>query len=421
MISWENNLSSYEQNSVVATFTLQLKSLAQHSPDVSNLMMMLSFFDPENIPLQMLITGADILVQRLSELGNPTSFASHIKVVSLTRTPKKTLAQTVTKRWRQLRSSISTHTHIAPSSTASQGAWTRSPPAEFAPLRSLIALIKSPVRLHGAIRKLQDLSLVGYRYIHATSKPALHIHDLVQWMIQEKAKTDGQESIWLEHVVALVCGLFQNVEDTASPNYWAECEMLSPHIQNLMVQHDPHVVNSLDLAHANTRVADYLSSRGRYNEAEMLYDKVLNNQAQVLVPTHRDHIKTMERLANNHILQTKYDTAGRILRHVLAVNERELGPNHLETLQNVHNLADVCMRAGSHSEAEQLSERVLKGRVDLLGPNHVNTLATLQVIAGIHYAKGDHDKSSVLYERVLLKLEEALGSDRPVSPLVCGS
>jgi len=58
MISWENDLSSYEQKSVAATFSAQLEGLELHSPNASNLLKVLSFFDPENIPLKMIIDGA---------------------------------------------------------------------------------------------------------------------------------------------------------------------------------------------------------------------------------------------------------------------------------------------------------------------------------------------------------------------------
>jgi len=59
LISWENNLSYYEQKSVAVMFSTQLEELERQSPDVSNLSKVLSFFDPESIPLSMIIKGAE--------------------------------------------------------------------------------------------------------------------------------------------------------------------------------------------------------------------------------------------------------------------------------------------------------------------------------------------------------------------------
>src|SRR5438477_11512292 len=61
MMEWENDLSIYQEKSVVATFTSQLDDLQHHSPDASNLLKILAYFDPESIPLDMLITGASAL------------------------------------------------------------------------------------------------------------------------------------------------------------------------------------------------------------------------------------------------------------------------------------------------------------------------------------------------------------------------
>ena len=53
LISWNNNLLSYEQRSIAVTFTTQLKQLNRESYDCSNLLKVLSFFDLESIPLNM--------------------------------------------------------------------------------------------------------------------------------------------------------------------------------------------------------------------------------------------------------------------------------------------------------------------------------------------------------------------------------
>src|SRR5438477_7422691 len=58
MISWENDLLTYEAKSVAATFSRQLQDLAVRHPSASSLLHILSFLDPESIPLNMIVEGA---------------------------------------------------------------------------------------------------------------------------------------------------------------------------------------------------------------------------------------------------------------------------------------------------------------------------------------------------------------------------
>jgi hypothetical protein len=52
-------LSIYEQKSATADFTTQLEELEHQYPNFSNLLKVLSFFDPESTPLHMIVKGAE--------------------------------------------------------------------------------------------------------------------------------------------------------------------------------------------------------------------------------------------------------------------------------------------------------------------------------------------------------------------------
>jgi hypothetical protein len=79
LISWENNLSYYEQKSVTVTFSTKLEELERQLPDVSNLSKVLSFFDLESIPLSMIIKGAEGM-QHPSTSDSCTSDVSSKKI-----------------------------------------------------------------------------------------------------------------------------------------------------------------------------------------------------------------------------------------------------------------------------------------------------------------------------------------------------
>src|ERR1700676_969596 len=127
LIKWENSLLNYEQKSVVITFSTQLEELECQYLDSSNLLMVLSFFDPEIIPPHMITEGAEGSAENL-----------RINITS--------------------------------------GAVDES--ATMAELESLISMIRSPIQFQQAIQQLHRILLVGYKSTKIA--PALRIHDLIQ-------------------------------------------------------------------------------------------------------------------------------------------------------------------------------------------------------------------------------------------------
>jgi hypothetical protein len=67
-IQWENELSNYEEQSVAGTFARQFDLLNKESHDIGNLLKVLSFFDPENIPVGMIVDGAKEWLRLQDEL-----------------------------------------------------------------------------------------------------------------------------------------------------------------------------------------------------------------------------------------------------------------------------------------------------------------------------------------------------------------
>jgi hypothetical protein len=67
VIGWENDLSTYEQKSVAATFSSQLDGLERQYPNASNLLKVLSFFDPESINIDIIAQGAAALRDKIAQ------------------------------------------------------------------------------------------------------------------------------------------------------------------------------------------------------------------------------------------------------------------------------------------------------------------------------------------------------------------
>jgi tetratricopeptide (TPR) repeat protein len=371
MLSWENNLSAYEEKSVAAMFKTQLDDLDGHCPDAMNLLKVLSYLDPECIPLKMITQGAEVM----SSLPSATS-----------RRPKF-LSLLLHKIKKQRRESS-----LVPSQS-----------------ERLLALIQSSVDLHDTIMQLQNRSLVQHQ--RGTDGSVLRIHDLTNMMVHDNTRRSGEEFEWLEFAAALACGAFQHVEDPTSYKCWAECEMFLPHFQLLTMRNEIHGNQNLSVMTANMGIAGYLWSCGRYSEAANLYKKVLAVMEEKLGAKHLDTLTTMDNLALVYESQGCYNKAETLCKQVLPVREEKLGAGHPSTLLTTHNLANVYQSQGRYNKAEVLYKQVLAVWEEKFEAKHPSTLSTRSNLANVYQSQGRYNEAEVLFKQVLAVQEEKLGAE----------
>ena len=244
LISWENELSNYEQKSIAVMFSTQLEELDRQSHACSSLLKILSFFDPESIPLNIITDGANDLPSSMGPMSNGL------------------MSQNID---------------------------------------SVIALMRSPVQFQRAIQQLRNLSLIGYESMTNASAPktstsVLRIHDLVQFVIQESVRRENTHHEWFRVAAGLVCSAVQRVGHALGKQpwsylYWSQCAILSPHMQSLTKWRDGHAMQNPVIDKANTNIAQYLGARGRYRDAEMLVLPALANLEKLLGPEHLDTLR----------------------------------------------------------------------------------------------------------------------------------
>src|SRR5438876_1000052 len=221
-------------------------------------------------------------------------------------------------------------------------------------MSSLLALIQSPMGLHNAIAQLQNRSLTKQQGTGPSL--SLWMHDLTQLIVLDNAKKGGNEQQMFENAVKLACSAFEQIRDVESHESWPRCEALIPHIQSLTIRREISDNSNYSLCVANCRIAGYLWSRGRYNDAEALLKQVLSSQ------------------------------------------EKQLGTEHVSTLTTKHNLAVVYYSQGRYSDAELLYKQVLLSQEKQLGPEHVSTLTTKNNLAGVYESQGRYSDAEVLYK-----------------------
>ncbi|KZP16585.1 TPR-like protein [Athelia psychrophila] len=397
VLSWENNLTTYEEKSVLGTITMQLQSLDQMNPDAHKLVKVLAFFDPENIPLNILSLGARSIRNRIAENveQSPTN-------VFPAPGPKVPAIRVLLKRLKGKEPNLPMSDTPAATDTID--------PLEGVPseLRGLIELICSEERMRAVCRHLEELSIAQPLY---ESQPSLHIHGLIHLVLQQSTvhREDGYRNL----AIALLCNAFQTIDNPKQPQSWDACEIYVPHFTALATQDETHSVSSEEHMHANESIAKYFYSRGRYSEAKTLLDRVLSDCRRLLGGNGVQTYSAMYSLAKVHSKLGRYEEAESLFVQVLAEDVKQLGVDHLNTLSTVDTLAGLYRSQGKLDEAGKLYEQALVGQEQHLGADHPSTLTTVHNLAGLYKSQRKFDEAAKLYVRVLAGDERQLGADHP--------
>jgi hypothetical protein len=334
---------------VVATFETLFEQLKRDFSETYDVLRLLSFLDPEKIPLAMLTDGAQMSSQH--------------------------------------------HSHPSPE------------------LRSLVSVLLSPTAFPKILRQLQSLSLV--ERLSRDGATSLRMHDLVHFITRAHVKRCTVYPAWLESAVSLVCGAFRRVEDPRSPRWWPQCETFLPHVRSLSdVWTDGQGMNS-ELVTADVRLAEYLNSRGRYDDAERLCKRRVGSFSfrKELGDEDQETLSAFHVLAQIHYNQGRLSEAEETFRHNLAIRKKEPGVDHGITLKTMNSLARVYRRQGWHEEAEELFKQALAIRKNKWGADHPGTLTTMNNLAAVYDSQKRYDEAEELYKHVLACQEKHPGPD----------
>ncbi|KZP24344.1 TPR-like protein [Athelia psychrophila] len=391
IIRWKNTLTTYEQTSVLAAFTVQFEQLGTSNPDVLSFLRVLVCLDPENIPLDILVLGAEKTREQLASniestpTGSPGPKRNRFSY-------RKFITKLPGKRAKPQPLDV--------------------PPSVQVPLKliPLLDSICSEEWLRGACGHLKDLSLAQPLYGETIS---LHIHDLIQQVVaqQTTAAHGSSENPYHALAVTLLSQAFPTVDDVSSPQSWTQCERVVPHVMSLVNHVGALPIKVLGLL--SVRVAEYFLKRGRYGEAAALCQHALAGQTQQLGAEHLDTLATVHRLADVYVFQGKYNDAEVSYQRALAGREQHLGANHRATLDTVNGLAISYWRQGGYDTAEPLYQRALTGREQQLGADHPDTLGTVHYLATLYDDQKKYKDAEALYQRALAGRDQQLGADHP--------
>ncbi|MCJ1339168.1 hypothetical protein MMC09_004457 [Bachmanniomyces sp. S44760] len=460
MLSWENRLSTYEQSSVYAIFQSKFEELDVISPEISRLLKILSFFDPEGIPVDLLTIGADGLadwghahirkqasegvkqmkmdIERRSEDDpQPTSQLALISSSSATFDDKDTstrpsLREKIkTKMKRESRSQASTVSSEKNDEVSKTVLKSPHEPNQHAAVEicsnsddddegdmdgasraaaTIAGLMQDLVAFPMAIQQLQNLALLNQQAT-ADGTQIIIIHDLVHAMIRDNAKKECLEEVSHKHACAIIDRALFRVHAPDDPSGWDRTEQLTPHVRKLMAWDNPLKGADVNLCHAIRNCVLYLRGRGRFDEAGQIVAELLPLQKHYFGENDSEVLRCEFQLAHIWCQQGRYNEAEDLYRKIVTARTTSLGPKHPHTLNALQGLADVYRLITKHEDAERMYREVLAASRETLGERHHNTLIAMNNLGLTLSARGKYLEAKTYHRASLDGLTEDTGSD----------
>ncbi|HEY1348075.1 MAG TPA: FxSxx-COOH system tetratricopeptide repeat protein [Ktedonobacteraceae bacterium] len=252
----------------------------------------------------------------------------------------------------------------------------------------------------------------SYSLLHRQPEErTLSMHRLVQAVLLDALADDEREQ-WSRRVVDALDAAFPDVLPSTDYAIWQRGERLLPHA--LLCLSRPGAQQTRARASLGYKAAQYLRARGRYAEAEPLYQRSLRLYERLLGSEHPEVARTLNYLAILYWSQGRYSEAEPLYLRTLHIREQVEGPEHPDVAASLNNLALLYWSQGRYSEAEPLYLRTLRIRERTQGPAHIDVATSLNNLASLYLDQGRYAEAEPLYLRVLPVLEQTVGHDHPL-------
>jgi tetratricopeptide (TPR) repeat protein len=181
--------------------------------------------------------------------------------------------------------------------------------------------------------------------------------------------------------------------------------------RNIIVQNNE--TDQLTKAKKLNDEAVELYGKGKYVEAEPLYQQALAIYQKVLGDEHPDTATLVNNLALLYYSQSNYPQAEAFYQRALAIRKKVLGDEHPDTATSVNNLALLYYSQSNYPQAEAFYQRALAIRKKVLGDEHPDTATSLHDLALLYLAQGNYQKAESFYQQALAIRKKVLGDEHP--------
>ena len=401
VLGWDNNLSKYEQRSVMITFSSKLDELASASPVTSLLLQMLSLFDPDSIALDMIKQGAYPIrdLRAYSEERKPKLSEPPMPMQKGTLPqPKRRFMQKLRDKLHRRAGSPSRNDDVIVQTEASKCS-SQGEDVHDSHALEISKLLDDPVEFPKAIQLLRKSSFLSHQ--SSDDGGDVRLHDLVRSVIRYRARQSVSDSLCFRMAAATVDYVFSAVEyPWLSSECWSLYEMGLPHYRSLAAFQIEQQGCSIALARASRAVAVYLDVRGRRSEAIETIKEILPLQEKYHGVKDPDYLETLNEMALFRHLENLPELVN-FQEQSLKSHREALGDTHFDTLRAMTNLAKLYSDQSRHEEALTLMESVVDTMKLRFGTEQEDTLTKQRYLAEIYVSQGRYMEAESLYEDTL--------------------
>lgn len=373
LLQWRGRSATEHLESVFSTFLLSFNAIEQSSTSAADLLKVLAFLAPDDIPEEILTVGAPDLGPTLQLIADPYELDSSIEILS---------------RYSLLRRN-----------------------SEMKRLN--IHRLVQEVLKEGMSEEVQKLWIE--RVIRAVNRVFPEV-DFAMW-------PDCQR--YLPHALVCVSLIKQrNIFIPEAAQLLARAGLYLKEIAQY-VQAEPLLQqalaireHTLGIGHPSTaasldNLAELYHEQGQYSRAEPLYQRAFEIRDGVLGSRHFSTATSLNNLARLYHDQRHYSKAESFFLQALTIYEKEFGSEHTTTATCLNNLAGLYLERGQYKKAEPLLQRALTIQERFLGEENPQTAATLNNLAGLYLEDDRSEQAELLYKQALSIRERTLGPAHP--------
>lgn len=182
---------------------------------------------------------------------------------------------------------------------------------------------------------------------------------------------------------------------------------LNPHAQSGDQDQDTAAKHKPTEPHAEARTIETV-------KPPLGVDSLLTAEHGEMTPEHAEEVlRSLNHLAEGYFEQGNYDEARLLYDRILSYKQRQLGPRHSSLVPDLTNLAGILCLEKKFVEAEPFLRRVIN-IIENAEPSDTLKLAdSLNTLAGILFQQAKFDECEPLLERSLKLRQQQLGVDHP--------
>ena len=258
------------------------------------------------------------------------------------------------------------------------------------------ATTKEPASsLEDDIKLVQDYSLVTV----IASPPSFEMHRLVQLATQDWLKADGSFEWWGGQFMINLDEAFPEIPDVIKRS--DICRSLLPHAFAAMNIELHNRKAALRQASILVKAALHVYETGADNDSQMMNEKALDIQVELLGPEHISTVRVMHNLGIIYMGAQQLEKAESILTEALDRCQELRGKDCVLKLEVLRDLATVYARTGRLVDAEMMQSRAFRKFRKRYGEEHVKTLDVMLNLTYTASMRGESREAEELANKAI--------------------